>query len=120
MWLVWTNFERWSKDQRQRGTKHGESNKELHNRKHTVYNLPRKKAKVEEEIEDEAGAVVTIKRDWNTRDYRALEDDIKDIKRQKRELAEGRRIQWTDITASISPRVQAAVELEPTYKEVEV
>ncbi|KAJ1410202.1 hypothetical protein B484DRAFT_402982, partial [Ochromonadaceae sp. CCMP2298] len=57
--------------------------------------------------------------DWNTRDSRALEDDIKDVKRQKRELAEGRRIQWTDITASISPPVQAAVELEPTYKEVE-
>ncbi|KAJ1410125.1 hypothetical protein B484DRAFT_403018, partial [Ochromonadaceae sp. CCMP2298] len=49
----------------------------------------------------------------------ALEDDIKDVKRQKRELAEGRKIQWTDITASISPPVQAAVELEPTYKEVE-
>ncbi|KAJ1399791.1 hypothetical protein B484DRAFT_406204 [Ochromonadaceae sp. CCMP2298] len=48
-----------------------------------------------------------------------MDEDTKEIKRQKRELAEGRRIQWTDITDSISAPVQATVELEPTYKEIE-
>jgi hypothetical protein len=103
MWLVFTNFERWSKDQRSKGTRHGESNLELHNRKHTVYKLPTRKTTVEEVMENDAGEATTIKRAWNTRDSRALEEDTKETKRLRRELTAGRRIQWSEIADSISP-----------------
>ncbi|KAJ1413724.1 hypothetical protein B484DRAFT_401966 [Ochromonadaceae sp. CCMP2298] len=119
MWLVWGNFEKWGKDQRQRGTKHEESNRELHNRKHTVYKMPRKKKRVEEEVEDENSAVTVITRDWKMRDDKGLDNNIQATKRRIKDLEDGRAAQWTDITDVISPPVQAAVVLEPTYKLVE-